>query len=110
MNKLIGDVQRISRKSPEYKKVRRSVPRKSARDRLRKKQSDRCYYCRLLMGFGKQFKNHRCGATLEHLLPVSAGGDNSFKNLVLACRRCNDAKRSMLEEEFWKMVNSREVW
>jgi 5-methylcytosine-specific restriction endonuclease McrA len=104
------EVVTISRSSPQYKKVRRSVPRKSAMARLRIKQSDRCYYCRLLMGFGEKFKKSLRRATIEHRQPVSAGGDNSFKNLVLACARCNSAKQSMMEEDFWKMINAREIW
>ena len=41
-----------------------------------------------------------CGSSLEdgailsldHLRPVSAGGGNSSRNLVTACRRCNSAR------------------
>ena len=62
------------------------------------------------MGFGKAWKDHPHMATIEHLTPLSGGGDNSRKNLVLACKRCNEAKQSMPEEEFWEMVNSRSVW
>ena len=32
--------------------------------------------------------------TLEHLLPRSRGGHGTPANLVLACRRCNRARRS----------------
>lgn len=96
--------------SADHRKMRRKLPRKSARNRLRIKQSDRCYYCRLLMGFGKEFKNHPRMATIEHLKAISAGGDNSRGNLVLACKRCNDARRNLPEEEFWAMVNAREIW
>lgn len=37
--------------------------------------------------------NHPRGATLDHLVPVSVGGDHSPGNLQLAHRCCNSAKR-----------------
>ena|SRR5690606_32671193 len=45
-----------------------------------------------------------CGATaaqsgahlhLDHLQPRSAGGEDVATNLVLACRRCNSARRNL---------------
>lgn len=30
--------------------------------------------------------------TLEHVLPLCAGGTNDFANLALACYQCNQAK------------------
>ena len=41
----------------------------------------RCRYCR------KQLT--RFTATLDHIQPVSRGGDNSYENLVTACLHCN---------------------
>lgn len=39
-------------------------------------------------------------ATLDHIYPRSKGGDHSPKNLVTACKWCNDRKRSMDIVEF----------
>jgi hypothetical protein len=44
----------------------------------------RCIYC------GKQLT--RFTATLDHVKPVTAGGDNSADNLVTACLQCNSRK------------------
>lgn len=44
----------------------------------------KCVYC------GKQLT--RFTATLDHVTPVSAGGDNSYGNLVTACFTCNSKK------------------
>jgi HNH endonuclease len=33
-------------------------------------------------------------ATLDHLVPVAAGGDNGLDNLVTACLKCNSRKNS----------------
>lgn len=41
----------------------------------------KCHYC------SKQLT--RFSATLDHIQPVSKGGDNSFGNLVTACLHCN---------------------
>lgn len=43
-----------------------------------------CRYC------GKQLT--RFTATLDHLQPVSEGGDNSFDNLATACLHCNSRR------------------
>jgi len=43
-----------------------------------------CTYC------GKQLT--RFTATLDHVQPVSKGGDNSFDNLVTACLLCNSRR------------------
>ena len=41
----------------------------------------KCHYC------AKQLT--RFSATLDHIQPVSKGGDNSYDNLVTACLHCN---------------------
>lgn len=41
----------------------------------------KCHYCE------KQLT--RFSATLDHIQPVSKGGDNSFENLITACLHCN---------------------
>ena len=43
-----------------------------------------CHYCK------KQLT--RFSATLDHLQPVSQGGDNSYDNLITACLQCNSQR------------------
>ena len=43
-----------------------------------------CHYCQ------KQLT--RFSATLDHIQPVSKGGDNSYNNLVTACLHCNSRR------------------
>ena len=46
----------------------------------------KCHYCK------KQLT--RFTATLDHVQPVSEGGDNSYDNLVTACLHCNSQRGS----------------
>jgi len=52
-----------------------------------------------------------CGSTkhltLDHIIPVSKGGQNTWKNLTTACFKCNNKKGDRTAEEA-KMVLKRE--
>jgi 5-methylcytosine-specific restriction endonuclease McrA len=50
-----------------------------------------CQYC------GKRFS--KCDLTLDHVIPRSRGGCDSWENLALACVRCNIRKGSRTPEE-----------
>jgi hypothetical protein len=50
---------------------------KENRHKIFERDGYKCYYC------GKQLT--RFSATLDHIQPVSQGGDNSFDNLITAC-------------------------
>ena len=49
--------------------------------------------------------NHRCGycgasaATIDHILPRSRGGADSWENLVACCLRCNNIKGDRTPQE-----------
>ena len=45
-----------------------------------------CYKC------GKQLTQF--SATLDHIQPVSEGGDNSLGNLITSCMHCNSKRRA----------------
>jgi len=51
----------------------------------------RCMYC------GKPSSGE--GLELEHVIPKSRGGRNSWENLVAACRKCNSRKNDRTPEE-----------
>jgi hypothetical protein len=53
-----------------------------------------CTYC------NKQLT--RFTATLDHVTPVSEGGDNSADNLKTACLKCNSRKTARLWAIFWQ--------
>lgn len=50
-----------------------------------------CQYC------GRRF--HGSELTLDHVLPRSRGGRNTWENLVTACKKCNQAKDARTPEE-----------
>lgn len=58
-----------------------------------------CHYCgnsltNSLAGFNKD------GASIDHVTPKDCGGTDDLQNLVLACRSCNQKKRSRHYQEF----------
>lgn len=73
------------------------TPRSSCKDRsakirrtLRQRDGDFCFFC------GQPLGNN---ATIEHLIPLSAGGPDTLQNMVLAHRECNNQAGSMTVTE-----------
>lgn len=73
----------------------RSDRRQKYCDELVKRDGNQCFYC--TRPFVDEAAKLR---TLDHLLPVSRGGTHWFENLVLCCRKCNNAKGSLTYEEY----------
>ena len=57
---------------------------RESRHKIFERDSYKCAYC------DKQLT--RFTATLDHVTPVSAGGDNSYDNVITACLQCNSQK------------------
>ncbi len=47
-------------------------------------------------------------ATIDHVIPRSAGGTSAIQNLAVACKPCNEAKADMSLVEFMLTVRMRE--
>lgn len=60
-------------------------------ENLFKAQSGRCFYC------DSKLYSYKA---IEHLTPLSRGGDNEKYNMVYACKSCNSKKRTKTLEEF----------
>lgn len=67
-----------------------------------------CQYC------GAELTKSEC--TLDHVLPVSLGGKNTFENSVCACIKCNSSKGNNhkikpkvkpVRPDFWDLVSIR---
>ena len=54
-------------------------------------QKNKCFFCEC------DLTNYKA---IEHLTPLSKGGDNQKYNLVYSCKGCNSKKRSKTLEEF----------
>ena len=59
--------------------------------KILKAQDNKCFFCECDL---TEYK------AIEHLTPVSKGGDNNFYNLVYSCKSCNSRKRQQTLEEF----------
>lgn len=62
------------------------------RNRIYSKYYGHCAYC------GKKIAYKEM--QIDHIVPVSRGGDNQDTNLLPACRMCNYYKRNFLLEEY----------
>lgn len=80
--------------------------RRNIRKRLYDGQEGRCHYCKRPMAFNPAKTLQGNFATLDHIVPQSVGGRNSVQNFVLACRRCNEKKKSFSYADFrWALRN-----
>lgn len=70
------------------------MPRNRIQVELRRLVEQRAYYCceycRCQAAFATQ------SLSVEHIVPVHLGGDNSLDNLALACQGCNSHKYTKL--------------
>ena len=55
------------------------------------RDKNQCQYCTKIF--------HPSELTLDHLIPRSRGGRNTWRNLVTACRTCNQKKRDRVPQE-----------
>ena len=55
------------------------------------RDSNQCQYC------ANHFPDDKL--TMDHVIPKSRGGTNSWENLVAACRKCNQKKGSRTTKE-----------
>ncbi|MGI8670909.1 MAG: HNH endonuclease [Aridibacter sp.] len=61
------------------------------RQTIEKRANDLCEYCRLPQEFSTQ------PFVIEHIFPVSRGGNDDLENLALACSACNNSKYNKTE-------------
>lgn len=86
--RIAGENNRRAR----VKNVGGKISAKRIRDLLIE-QNNCCYWC--LEVFVKPYE-------IEHIIPLSKGGDNSEENIALACKLCNAQKNNKLPEEWFK--------
>ena len=62
--------------------------------RLRKRDGSACAICRQPLNFRLLHTGTAWSPTIDHFVPVSAGGTNVMVNLRLAHRRCNTDRQA----------------
>ena len=72
----------------------RVKPLKINRHRIFKRDNHKCSYC----GTSKNL-------TIDHILPKSRGGGNTWLNLTTCCKNCNTAKNNLTVIEFKNLIN-----
>ena len=66
-----------------------------SRENVYRRDNFECVYCG---------DNNRKTLTLDHVIPQSKGGKDSWDNLVTACRGCNGEKSNLTLEEYGKEI------
>lgn len=82
------------------KRELQSIPR--IREGLTRLQDGLCWYC------GKTLSQCHGTPHVEHQMPLSRGGADSFDNLVMSCARCNTDKGDRTLEEYRQVVAGRD--
>jgi CRISPR/Cas system Type II protein with McrA/HNH and RuvC-like nuclease domain len=65
------------------------------RENVFKRDNYECVYCGC---------DNRKTLTLDHVIPQSRGGKDSWDNLVTACKKCNSEKSNLTLEEYGKEI------
>lgn len=66
-----------------------------SRENIYKRDNYECIYC------GADNKKN---LTIDHVIPKSKGGKDSWDNLVTSCKKCNGEKSDLTLEEFGKVI------
>jgi len=61
-----------------------------------KTQNSPCFYCNTAL--------NQKTATMDHVLPISAGGRSTKDNLVVCCKSCNSKKKDLSMAEWGKYL------
>jgi hypothetical protein len=82
--------------------VSRSL-RYAFREAVAAKTDNNCYYCGVAFHSG----NHM---TVDHVIPLAAGGPDNLDNCVPCCRACNNTKGNLSLDRFrevnkWRLSN-----
>jgi hypothetical protein len=84
----------------------------SERRRLFSENGGKCAYCKrqtempsLLPG-----SHHDLTATVEHIVPISRGGNMKGENTTLACLFCNNLKAGMTPQEWAEFMMMNPQW
>jgi len=64
---------------------------KKSLENLLLEQNNKCKYCNIDLDFNTAFEVH-----LDHVIPISKGGNHSINNVVFSCKSCNLKKHDKI--------------
>jgi 5-methylcytosine-specific restriction endonuclease McrA len=65
------------------------------------RENGACFYCL------RKIRPDNC--ELDHVIPMSLKGDNSYRNIVASCHQCNTSKQGRTGEDFLRLLYRDEV-
>lgn len=71
---------------------------KAKRKRVYERDKGKCAYCGRFLE-----KDNFC---IDHIIPLSRGGNNEDDNLTVSCRSCNSRKYTKTAEEFREVLKN----
>lgn len=92
--KIISSIQYHYRFGFGYKKRGNSNLEDRNRRKIYELYNGRCAYC------NEKISNNNF--QIDHIVPITEGGNNYWKNLALACEKCNETKSNVV---FYKSTN-----
>lgn len=70
--------------------------RRLLRESIHFRERGLCFYCLRRVS--------RLGRSLDHVVPLARGGDNSYRNLVSCCTECNSRKGEISGKDFLRQL------
>lgn len=67
---------------------------------IEKQGGKHCGYCKIPLELGDRFE-------IDHIWPVSKGGSNELKNLLMVCYECNRLKKNLDLGDFEAMLRNK---
>ena len=78
--------------------LKQHIPR-NLRHRVIERDGARCVYCDEDLSSAE--------IHMDHVIPESQGGETTYNNLQVTCRKCNLAKGVLTESEFTQRLRTR---
>ena len=78
--------------------LKQNIPR-NLRQRVIERDGPRCVYCDEDLNSAE--------IHMDHVIPESQGGETTYNNLQVTCRKCNLAKGVLTESEFTQRLRTR---
>jgi 5-methylcytosine-specific restriction endonuclease McrA len=84
----------------EFEKRQRALAKELRKSRWWQEQLQKpcCFYCNRMLTPQE--------ATMDHVLPISQGGQSTKGNVVIACKTCNTKKSSLTIFEWEEYLNT----